>query len=163
MSDPQPESSPSSSSSSSTMSTNPFPPLSTLSPPETSANNNISKINYRIPIPPDLHTVSRCVSDLILSASLATKLVSYITHPRSISSSLSKLLTTRRKNRNEDLAYLKERLVDTLAKFARAEGDGEGEGFDVKEFGMIFSGGENMSREFMMEVARCEGVKECLE
>lgn len=97
------------------------------------------------------------------------KLASYITHPKSLSLSLSSLLITRQKNKEKKLAYLKQRLFDVLSQFKWADGDGEGGGFVVKEFGMIFGGsaaaggGENRSRAFMMEVARCEGVKECLE
>ncbi|KAL5313712.1 hypothetical protein ACEPPN_018133 [Leptodophora sp. 'Broadleaf-Isolate-01'] len=150
------------------MSTTPFPPLDT-GKPQTPDNTTITKTDYRIPTPPDLHTVSRCVSDLILSASLAMKLASYITHPKSLSLSLSSLLITRQKNKEKKLAYLKQRLFDVLSQFKWADGDGEGGGFVVKEFGMIFGGsaaaggGENRSRAFMMEVARCEGVKECLE
>ena len=38
---------------------------------------------------------------------------------------------------------------------------------DVKEFGKMFScfatENKNRSKAFMMEVARCEGVKECVE
>jgi len=38
---------------------------------------------------------------------------------------------------------------------------------DVKEFGMMFScfatKNKNRSKAFMLEVARCEGVKECVE
>ncbi|KAH6719295.1 hypothetical protein BKA61DRAFT_571318 [Leptodontidium sp. MPI-SDFR-AT-0119] len=144
MSDPQPQSK-SSSSPSPTMSTTPFQPLDT-GKPQTPDNTTITKTDYRIPTPPDLHTVSRCVSDLILSASLAMKLASYITHPKSLSLSLSSLLITRQKNKEKKLALSGQMAMEKEGDLFAAAG-----------------GGENRSRAFMMEVARCEGVKECLE
>ncbi|KAH7330372.1 hypothetical protein BKA65DRAFT_57986 [Rhexocercosporidium sp. MPI-PUGE-AT-0058] len=142
------------------------PSPGTNTPPATPKALILIPIDYRIPTPPDLHTVSRCVSDLLLSASLAAKLATYITHPKSLS--LSSLFThyhskNKNKKKNHDLSSLKIQLIEVLSEFARAEGVGKG--FDVEEFGKMFSSSkcENRSHEFMMEVARCEGVKECLE
>ncbi|KAL2067216.1 hypothetical protein VTL71DRAFT_1640 [Oculimacula yallundae] len=110
--------------------------------------------DHRILSPPSLRTLSRCVADLCLSASLAAKVLLFIPHSRSI------FTFSRKKNKN--LVALKKKLLDVLAEFAKEDGEG---GMDVREFDKMFSAGSEgvWSKEFMMEVARCEGRKECIE
>ncbi|KAK0103021.1 hypothetical protein ONS96_005634 [Cadophora gregata f. sp. sojae] len=127
------------------------PEPSNAAPPKPSP----SQIDYRTPSPTELNTISQRLSDLHLSLQLATKITSYITHRTSLFSTI----LNRQKTRNE--ATLKKGLIGELRRFWK---DGE---LDVDEFGKMFScfadGNENRSRAFVMEIARCEGVKECVE
>mgnify|MGYP003634657126 CR=1 FL=1 len=113
------------------------------------------KIDSRTRTPSALNATSNCLSDLYLTLNLATKITIYITHRMPFFSNIFNLHKAR------DDTALKRHFLNEIKMLVE---DGA---LDVKEFGMMFScfatKNKNRSKAFMLEVARCEGVKECVE